>query len=64
MLEKGRPLPPILVYDEGASTLPELHERMAPFVRQQVDERTLRQTVLDELLRRKTQFAMRFRKSA
>jgi len=64
MSEKGGPVPPILAYAAGTRPAAARHEGIAPFVQVQVDERTLRQAVLDELRRREEQLAMRFRKSA
>ena len=64
LTEKGRPVPPILVYTDDAASEAAWPDDVARLVRAQVDKETLRQTVLDELLRREEQLAARFRKSA
>ncbi len=64
LAEKGRPLPPILVYTDDAAGEEVWPDGIGSFVRAQVSKETLRQAVLDELLRREKQLAERFRKSA
>jgi hypothetical protein len=62
--DRGGPVPTIVLYNaEGkeASTLP---AALAALIKSEVDEKTLRQVVIDELRAREDQLATRFKKSA
>ncbi len=62
--DRGGPVPTIVLYsasDKDPSALP---PALAALIKSEVDEKTLRQTVLDELRDREEQLATRFRKSA
>jgi len=62
--ERGGPAPPIVVYNVGGVETSPLPSTLSALVKAQVDEKSLRQTVLDELRSREEQLATRFKKSA
>jgi len=64
LVDRGGPVPPIVVYNASGEETVALPAALAALVKEEVDERTLRLAVLDELRSREDQLATRFKKSA